>query len=78
MRLTLYQRDDCPLCDQALAMLAAAGTPDFDTVWIDDDAGLERRYGARVPVLRDEDGGRELDWPFDPDAVRAFVRGDAP
>jgi glutaredoxin len=77
VRLTLYQRDDCPLCDQALAVLAAAGTPDFDTVWIDDDAGLERRYGARVPVLRDEDGGCELEWPFGPHAVRAFVRGDA-
>ena len=75
MRLNLYQRDECPLCDQALAVLAAARVPDFDTVWIDDDVELERRYGARVPVLRDEEGGRELDWPFEPDAVRAFLGG---
>ncbi|HEX7768760.1 MAG TPA: glutaredoxin family protein [Dokdonella sp.] len=74
MPIVLYQRDDCPLCDQALAALAAARVPDFETVWIDDDAALELRFGARVPVLRDEDEGRELDWPFDAAAVRAFVR----
>ena len=73
MHLTLYQRDDCPLCDQSLAVLAAARVPDFDSVWIDDDMDLERRYGARVPVLRDEDDGRELDWPFDADTVQAFL-----
>ena len=76
MRLILYQRDDCSLCDQALAVLARARAPDFESVWIDDDAELERIYGARVPVLRDEEGERELDWPFEPDAVRAFVRGE--
>ena len=73
--LKLFQRDDCPLCDQALAVLAQARVPDFETVWIDDDAGLEARYGIRVPVLRDEASGRELDWPFDSDSARAFVGG---
>ena len=45
----------------------------IDSVWIDDDAQLEARYGARVPVLRD--GDRELDWPFDAGALAAFLRG---
>ena len=76
MRLTLFQRDDCPLCDQSLAVLAAAGAPDFETVWIDGDAVLEQRYGARVPVLRDQERTRELDWPFDTGAVRAFLQAD--
>jgi hypothetical protein len=76
MALILYQRDDCPLCDQALAALASARVPDFQSVWIDDDAALEARYGARVPVLRDTATGVELDWPFDPASLRAFaVRG---
>ncbi len=73
MRLTLFQRDDCPLCDAADAVLAAAGVPDFDPLWIDGDLAMEAIYGARVPVLRREDSGRELDWPFDPAAVRAFL-----
>jgi hypothetical protein len=77
MPLVLYQRDDCHLCDQALAVLAAARAPEFASVWIDGDEALEARYGTRVPVLRDEASGRELDWPFDADAAAAFVAGRA-
>lgn len=73
MGLILYQRDHCPLCDQALALLAQARVPDFDTVWIDDDDALEARYGTRVPVLRSAADGRELDWPFTLEALRRFV-----
>jgi glutaredoxin-like protein DUF836 len=73
--LVLYQRDYCHLCDQALAVLAAARAPEFDSVWVDDDEALEERYGTRVPVLRDARDGRELDWPFDAEAVRGFVTG---
>jgi hypothetical protein len=74
MALVLYQRDDCPLCDQALAVLAAARVPDFESHWIDDDPELEARYGARVPVLREETSGREVGWPFDVEALRDFLR----
>ena len=42
------------------------------SVFIDGDAELEARYGERVPVLRAEDG-RELGWPFDAAAARAFL-----
>ncbi|MCE2944126.1 MAG: glutaredoxin family protein [Lysobacteraceae bacterium] len=73
MKLALYQRDDCHLCDAALDVLAGAGAPDFESVWIDGEAALEARYGGRVPVLRDEATGAELAWPFDVDAVRRFV-----
>jgi len=73
--LLLYQRDDCKLCDEAVALLARADAPDFESVWIDDDAELEARYGERVPVLRDGDSGRELGWPFDAAALRAFLAG---
>ena len=73
MSLILYQRDDCHLCDLALDVLASAGTPEFESVFIDGDAGLEARYGIRVPVLRDAVSGNELDWPFDADAVAGFL-----
>jgi hypothetical protein len=69
---TLFQRDDCHLCDLALDALAEARLPEFASVWIDDDDVLEARYGARVPVLRRGDGA-ELDWPFDVAAVKVFV-----
>lgn len=73
MKLTLIQRDDCHLCDQAWDCLATAGVADFDPLWIDDDLGLQARYGGRIPVLRREDTGAELDWPFDAAAVRGLI-----
>jgi len=73
MHLLLFQRDDCKLCDEAVALLARARVPDFESVWIDGDAGLETRYGERVPVLRDEASGRELGWPFDAAALGVFL-----
>ncbi|UHQ22384.1 glutaredoxin family protein [Lysobacter sp. 5GHs7-4] len=75
MHLTLYQRDDCHLCDLALDVLAQARAPEFDSVFIDEDEALEQRYGTRVPVLRDEDDGRELEWPFDAERLAGFLRG---
>jgi hypothetical protein len=71
----LFQRDHCPLCDEALAVLAEAGMPDFETVWIDDDEALEALYGILVPVLRDARTDRELGWPFDAGMVRGFLDG---
>lgn len=73
MRLTLYQRDDCHLCDLALGLLAEVRAPEFDSVFIDGDAALEERYGIRVPVLRDEVRGIELDWPFDAERLSRFL-----
>jgi hypothetical protein len=75
MRLTLFQRDDCPLCDEAYERLAVTGVADFEPVWIDGDAALEARYGARVPVLRRERDGAELDWPFETRALGDFLAG---
>ncbi len=74
MSLTLYQRDDCHLCDLAVTVLAAARAGDFASVFIDDDPALEARYGIRVPVLRDA-AGRELDWPFDAAGVVGWLGG---
>ena len=73
MSLILYQRDDCHLCDLALEVLASARVPEFESVFIDDDAVLEERYGVRVPVLRNDDTGMELDWPFDGGRVGEFL-----
>jgi glutaredoxin len=75
MALILYQRDHCHLCDQALDVLAQARVPEFETVFIDDDEVLEQCYGLRVPVLRDDASGIELDWPFDAQAIRLRVLG---
>ena len=75
MSLILYQRDNCHLCDLALEVLAQARVPEFESVFIDEDDALEERYGLRVPVLRDEARGIEIDWPFDAARLRALFAG---
>jgi hypothetical protein len=75
MSLILYQRDNCHLCDLALDVLAQAHAPEFESVFVDDDAALEAQYGERVPVLRDDASGAELNWPFDATAVRRLLQG---
>ena len=73
MRFILYQRDDCHLCDVALALLAQVRAPEFDSVFIDGDPALEARYGERVPVLRNQVDGRELGWPFEAGTLRDWL-----
>jgi hypothetical protein len=70
--LVLIQRDQCHLCELAWVVLAQAHVPDFESVWIDDDAALQTRYGLRVPVLLHEPSGVELDWPFTAEQVMAL------
>jgi hypothetical protein len=50
----VYSRPDCCLCEQMIEELAALLGPaaeSAEVVDISGDATLERKYGARVPVL---------------------------
>lgn len=71
MALVLFGRSDCALCrhaEEALRHADVLAAP----IDIDSDTALEVRYGGRIPVLRNEDNGVELDWPFDAYAIRKF------
>lgn len=52
-RLVVYSKSDCPLCDEALAVLQRyqAWLPSVELVPIDDDPDLKERYGDSVPVV---------------------------
>jgi predicted thioredoxin/glutaredoxin len=54
-RLTVVHRQDCELCEEMLAELAALGRrvplPPTAVVDVDADPELLRRYGLNVPVL---------------------------
>ena len=55
MRLTVVHRQDCELCDQMVAELAALGRrqvlPPVDLVDVDANPDRQRRHGLEVPVL---------------------------
>lgn len=79
IRLTLYGTAGCHLCEAAEALLAQGivHQPARYTVTIADiadDAQLMECYGLRIPVLRDLGSGTELEWPFGPDDIQAFLR----
>lgn len=69
-RFSLFHTAGCHLCEEAqdlvLAALALRGmAPDaLEPVEIADDPDLLQRYGVRIPVLRRQDNGLELGWPF--------------
>jgi len=46
----LLSREDCHLCHDAARTLARLGVA-FDTIDIDQDEALARRYGETIPVL---------------------------
>jgi hypothetical protein len=73
-KLTLYSRPECHLCEALLAeltpLLGAADT--VETVDVDSTVTLERRYGARIPVLAA--GEVELSgYPLDRERVRRYL-----
>jgi len=75
MKLTLYSRPDCHLCEAVVAELLPL-LPDgvtLETVDVDSSVALERRYGLRIPVLTA--GDTELSgYPLDRARVLEYLR----
>lgn len=76
-QLILYSTDHCTACGQALDLLLSM--PDLrglsvQVVDIAQDDDLLERLGERIPVLGLLNGALELAWPFDRNAVLAWLR----
>ena len=79
MKLVLYGTAGCHLCEEAEQIIAMSQIPapalaGLALVDIADDEALLEQYGVLIPVLRDSETGRELRWPFDRQAVLAFLQ----
>ena len=77
MRVVLYSREGCHLCDVARDVILAerSGTVfAFDEVDIGGDDALELEYGIRVPVV-EIDGRERFEVEVDPARFAALVRG---
>ncbi|GAA4247072.1 glutaredoxin family protein [Dactylosporangium darangshiense] len=68
MRLVLYTRPGCHLCEEAKAVLERVGEP-FAEVDIEGDDALEEEYGFRIPVLL-LDGKEHGYWRVEEDRLR--------
>ncbi|HDZ55114.1 MAG TPA: glutaredoxin family protein [Pseudomonas xinjiangensis] len=67
LNVTLFATSACHLCEEAASLLkplAGNGVQVHEVDIIDSQTLLER-YQLRIPVLKRDDNGAELDWPFD-------------
>jgi Tfp pilus assembly protein PilN len=74
IKLTLYSRPECHLCEAFLADLMPLLDAEVlvETVDVDSSVALERRYGLRIPVLTA--GDIELSgYPLDRERVRRYL-----
>lgn len=72
MRLVLYGKESCHLCDEAEVVLRELGIV-AEYIDIEAEASLLENYGFRIPVLKRLDTGAELGWPFDAEDVSRFL-----
>jgi hypothetical protein len=78
LRLTLYERDGCHLCDEARVLLDEMLGPDgYARVDIEADDALVLRYGFRVPVVG-LDGVDRLEAPITIPDLRALLAEGGP
>ncbi|WP_339804517.1 glutaredoxin family protein [uncultured Marinobacter sp.] len=80
MELIFYTTSHCELCELAEAILVNTSLPypiPVEAIDIASSAALVELYGTRIPVLRREDTGTELGWPFTRDDLLSFL-GPAP
>lgn len=74
MGLVFYTREPCELCDKAWRLITVGGLADHvRQVHIEDELDLLQRYGDQVPVIRNEETGEKLAWPFTASQVRELA-----
>jgi hypothetical protein len=73
LRLILYERDGCHLCEEARVLLdEMIGMDRYARVDIDADDDLVVRYGFRIPVIT-LDGVERLEAPIRREDIRTLA-----
>lgn len=76
MRVVLYTRPGCHLCQEARAVILAErarASFDYEEVDISTADDLELEYGIRIPVV-EVDGRERFEIQVDPERFAALVR----
>lgn len=76
MRIELYTRPGCTLCDDARRLLQRVCVGrEWSEIDVDSDPGLRAEYGEFVPVV-EVDGVRVGQWHIDETRLRAAIEGN--
>lgn len=74
MRVIIYTRQACPLCEKGIAAARSVfGGNQITLVDVDLDIGLMERYTDRVPVIETEDGEIIDEGIISESMLRAFA-----
>jgi 4a-hydroxytetrahydrobiopterin dehydratase len=73
MKVTLYTRQNCPLCDKAKEVLLAAGVTPLE-IDVDTDLELMKRFHDDVPVIY-VDGAEAFRHRVAPEQLRLILSG---
>jgi hypothetical protein len=78
LKLTLYSRPECHLCEAVLEQLLPLieGRAEVEIVDVDQSVALERRYGLRIPVLVADDVELST-YPLDRSRVERYLETPA-
>jgi hypothetical protein len=77
MKLFFYTGPQCSLCELADSKLANTSryqTLSIEKVNVRDSNELYHLYGARIPVLKRDDNGNEIGWPFSTADLEEFLQ----
>lgn len=76
MKLTVYSREYCSLCQEMVAALDAL-QPSFgfelEVLDVDEDDALETRFGMKVPLLTGQDGSEICHYHLDQTALEKYL-----
>lgn len=75
--LNFYTTSACHLCELAEAMLRQQHPPEavmIEAIDISESDELMQAYATRIPVLKFDDTGTELAWPFTAEDLRLFLQ----
>jgi len=74
MRVVVFTRQACPLCDKGIAVARSVfGVDNVDLVDVDLDLNLLERYTDRVPVIETEDGALIDEGVIDESTLRRHM-----
>lgn len=71
----LFSTEGCHLCEEAEALLIAAEL-DFSLQDILNDPQAYTDYSLLIPVLVHSASQRQLNWPFDQQALHDFIKSN--
>lgn len=73
-QFAFYTTEGCHLCEQAWQLVIALNAVEsFEVIEIIHTPEHVERYGIRIPVVKNNQTGAELGWPFELAQLADFI-----